>query len=102
MSSSNLRWNSRFSYGAGPISATANIQPTPGILHGVFVSAASSTPTITIYDSATTTTSTTIISVFTPVAGTYYPLGDLFFKNGCYVVISGTVSATFSTATGTN
>jgi hypothetical protein len=75
------------------LSSSANVMPTGGVLGGIFVSAASSTPTITVYDSATTTTATTIVSVFTPVAGTYYPL-PFAFSNGCYVVISGTVSCT--------
>ena len=81
------------------IAATTNLKTSAGKLKGIFVSAASSTPTITIYDSATTTTTKTIISVFTPVAATMYPLmpseGGIFFSSGLYVVISGTVAATF-------
>lgn len=75
------------------LSATANVSPRPTNLLGVFVSAASATPTITIYDDAATGTSTPIVSVFTPVAGTYYPI-PVSTANGLYVVISGTVSAT--------
>lgn len=81
------------------ISATTNLKTSAGKLKGIFVSAASATPTITIYDSATTTTTKTIISVFTPTAATMYPLmstdGGIFFSNGLYVAISGTVAATF-------
>ena len=81
------------------ISATTNLKTSAGKLKGIFVSAASSTPTITIYDSATTTTTKTIISVFTPTAATMYSLmpseGGIFFSNGLYVAISGTVAATF-------
>lgn len=80
-------------YAYQQISASANLKDASGVLGGIFVSAASSTPTITVYDSATTTTTTPIVSVFTPVAGTYYPL-PFAFSNGCYVVISGTVSCT--------
>ena len=78
------------------ITATANIKPMGGKLKGIFVSAASATPTITVYDSATTTTTRTVLSVFTPVAATSYvlPLDGIYVNNGLYVVISGTVSAT--------
>lgn len=78
------------------ISATAQIKPAAGKLKGLFVSAASSTPTITIYDSATFSTSDPkIIGTFTPVAGTNHNFYDgVYAKNGLYVVISGTVSCT--------
>jgi ABC-type nitrate/sulfonate/bicarbonate transport system substrate-binding protein len=78
------------------ITATANIKPMAGKLKGIFVSAASGTPTITVYDSAAATTTDTILGVFTPVAATSYilPLEGAYAKNGIYVVISGTVSAT--------
>jgi ABC-type nitrate/sulfonate/bicarbonate transport system substrate-binding protein len=78
------------------ITASANIKPAAGKLKGIFVSAASSTPTITVYDSAAATTTTTLLGVFTPTAATSYilPLEGAYAKNGIYVVISGTVSAT--------
>jgi hypothetical protein len=78
------------------ITATANIKPAAGKLKGIFVSAASSTPTITVYDSATTTTTRTILGVFTPAAATSYllPLDGAYAKDGIYVVIGGTVTAT--------
>lgn len=80
-----------FSY--AQVSATGNVFNNPCVLKGIFVSAASATPTITVYDSATTTTSAKIVDTFTPVAGTFY---EMPFKcnSGCYIVISGTVSAT--------
>ena len=81
------------SYNYKQLSATANIQANPGQLGGIFVSAASSTPTITVYDSATTTTTTKLIDTFTPVAATWYPL-PFIANSGIYIVISGTVSAT--------
>lgn len=87
--------NEAYSY--KQISATTNVRPVSGVLGGIFVSAASATPTITVYDSATTTTTTKIVDTFTPVAGTYYPL-PFSLSNGCYVVISGTVSCTVGTA----
>jgi ABC-type nitrate/sulfonate/bicarbonate transport system substrate-binding protein len=78
------------------ISASANIKTSAGKLKGIFVSAASSTPTITVYDSAATTTTRTILGVFTPTAATSYvlPLDGAYAKDGIYVVISGTVTAT--------
>lgn len=78
------------------ITATANIKPMAGKLKGIFVSAASGTPTITVYDSAAATTTTTLLGVFTPVAATSYilPLEGAYAKNGIYVVIAGTVAAT--------
>lgn len=78
------------------ISASANIKPMAGKLKGIFVSSASSTPTITVYDSAATTTTKTILGTFTPAAATSYvlPLDGAFARDGLYVVISGTVTAT--------
>ncbi len=77
--------------------ASGNLKPMPGALIGVFVAAASATPTIAIYDDAATGTTTPIVGVFTPVAGQWYPL-PFSFVNGLNVVISGTVDATFSFA----
>jgi ABC-type nitrate/sulfonate/bicarbonate transport system substrate-binding protein len=78
------------------ITASANIKPAAGKLKGIFVSAASATPTITVYDSAAATTTTTILGVFTPTAATSYllPLDGAYVKNGIYVAIGGTVTAT--------
>lgn len=75
------------------ISASGNVSPQPGSLLGIFVSAASATPTITVYDSAATATATKIVDTFTPVAATWYflPFGT---TAGINVVIGGTVSAT--------
>lgn len=75
------------------VSATGNIAPQPMAMRGFLVTAASATPTIAIYDSATTTTTAPIMQVLTPVAGQYYPLPAMAM-NGVYVVISGTVAAT--------
>lgn len=75
------------------ISASANLRSTSGGMLGIFVSAASATPTITIYDDASTGTTTKLVDTFTPVAGTWYPL-PFAFANGLNVVLGGTVSAT--------
>jgi hypothetical protein len=78
------------------ITASKQIKVGAGKLRGIFVSSASSTPTITIYD-VQTGTATTMVGVFTPVGATFYPFGSLdgaFFNQGLNVVISGTVAAT--------
>ena len=74
------------------ITATANVSPIPCKVLGVFVST-ETTATVQLYDSATTTTTAPIVSVFTPVAATYYTI-PASASSGIYVVISGTVSAT--------
>ena len=77
------------------ITASA-IKPMAGKLKGIFVSAASNTPTITVYDSPAATTTSIILGTFTPTGATSYmlPLDGAYAKNGLYVVISGTVAAT--------
>ena len=75
------------------ISATGNVSAYPCKVVGIFVSAASGTPTITVYDSATTTTTAKVVDTFTPVAATFYPI-PAATSAGIYVVIGGTVSAT--------
>ena len=79
------------------ITATHQIKVGFAVLKGIFVSAASSTPTITVFDSGTASNSDpTILGVFTPTAPsnfTFTPSGITASK-GIYVVISGTVTAT--------
>jgi len=75
------------------VSASGNVLNVGGTLGGIFVSAASATPTITVYDDAATGTTTKLVDTFTPQAGTFYPMPFAVSK-GLNVVISGTVSAT--------
>lgn len=75
------------------ISASGNVWPQSSALVGIFVSAASATPTITVYDDAATGTTTKLVDTFTPVAGTFYKL-PFRTLNGINVVIGGTVSCT--------
>lgn len=82
------------------ITATATVKKGAGKLKGIFVSAASGSPTLAVYDSDTASTSDPkILASFTPVAGTMYALpGDeagIFFSKGLYAVIANTVNATF-------
>ena len=77
------------------ISATTLIKQQAGKIKGIFVSAASSTPTITIYDAQTASTALKVIDTFTPVSATNYLFFDgINTEYGIYVVIGGTVSAT--------
>lgn len=78
---------------AHPLTASANVRNTSGGMLGIFVSAASATPTITVYDDAGMGTASKLVDTFTPVAGTWYPL-PFAFGSGLYVVLSGTVSCT--------
>jgi hypothetical protein len=91
-------------YRYSQISSSANINAAAGVdslsgephrsyLGGIFVSAASNTPTITVYDDTGTGTTTKVVDTFTPVAGTWYRL-PFVFGNGIYIAIGGTVSCT--------
>ena len=75
------------------ITATGNVAPIGSKLLGIFVASASSTPTIAVYDSATTTTTDPIAATFTPSAGTFYTI-PAATEAGIYIVIGGTVNAT--------
>ena len=75
------------------LSASANVMPRAGYLTGIWVSSASSSPTIAVYDSATTTTTTLIANTFTPLAGTWYTI-PFRANSGVYVVIGGTLDCT--------
>lgn len=80
-------------------SATVNVATSGGAaagygyLKGIFVSAASATPLITVYDEPAAGTTTKIIDTFIPTASTFYAL-PAKYRTGCNVVISGTVSCT--------
>jgi hypothetical protein len=78
------------------IEATTQVKTSAGKIKGIFVSAASSTPTITVYDEASGGTSKVLLATFTPVAATFYPLGvdGAFANKGLNVAIGGTVKAT--------
>jgi len=75
--------------------ATTQIKVGAGKLYGIFVSASSS-GTLTIYDSGASSDSDPKISnVFTVTAGSQYlsfPAG-LFFNKGLYVVLGGSSAA---------
>ena len=62
-------------------------------LAGIFVSAASGSPTITVYDDAGTGTTIKIVDTFIPAAATWYPL-PFAAGAGLNVSLGGTVSCT--------
>jgi hypothetical protein len=76
------------------ITATENVKPSAGKLLGFFCSAASSNPTVTIYNSAAATATKKVIDTFTPVAGTnyFFPGDGIWCDDGIYVVIANTVT----------
>lgn len=80
-------------------SATTQVKVGAGKLYGIFVSASSS-GTLTIYDSgASGTGDPKIVDTFTVTASTTYlniPAG-LYFNKGLYIVLAGT-SAAFTVA----
>lgn len=76
------------------ITASTQIKASAGRLRGIFVSAASATPTIKVWDN-TAGSGAILIDVFTPVPAQYYGFGDdAVAGTGLFVTISGTVSCT--------
>lgn len=78
------------------ITASAVVRTGAASLLGLFVSAASATPTVEVLNAVTSGTAT-CISVFTPVAATWYPM-PISTPTGITVLIGGTVAATLSWA----
>ena len=75
--------------------ADAQIKVGAGKLNGIFVSTASGTPTLAVYDTATSSTSDPVIlDTFTPSANTMYLLsgddGGIYFNKGLYIDKGGT------------
>jgi hypothetical protein len=80
------------------ITATTQIKRDAGKLNSIFVSSASSSPTITVYDSfASSNSDPVVLATFIPTANTNHNFFQgIFLNKGIYVVIGGTVSATIS------
>lgn len=68
--------------------ATKTVVSSDGRLHGIFVSVASSSPTLKVNDS-----NGIIANTFTPIAGQFYPLPTTF-RGSLVVTIGGTVDCT--------
>jgi hypothetical protein len=76
------------------ITASTLIKTGGGRLRGIFVSAASATPTIKVWNS-TTNSGDVLVNTFTPAGPAFYEM-PFQFGVGCYVEISGTVDCTVS------
>ena len=78
------------------IEASTVVKPAAGKIKGIFVSTASSTPTITIYDSFEVSgPADTVINTFTPAAaGNYNFFDGIYVNKGIRVEIGGTVKCT--------
>ena len=72
---------------------TKTIKSSASILRGVFFAKASDAPTLSIVDGIDGT-GDTLVGTFTPVAATYYNLGDSIAKTGLYITTAGTVDLT--------
>ena len=70
------------------ITSTTTIYTGTGGLLGIFVASASSSPTITVSDGAST-----LVAQFTPVAATFYPMPGRF-GTSLIVTLGGTVNCT--------
>lgn len=82
-------------YCAKNMTASTLVKVGPGAIGGIFVSSASGSPSIAIYDTAAADTSGVMVNTFTPVAATFYNL-RLTYANGLRVVIGGTVDCCVS------
>lgn len=76
------------------LTASAQISNAAGDLLGIWVSSASATPTIKVWNNAAAT-GDVIANTFTPLAGSFYPM-PFQFNKGLFVTISGTVDCTVS------
>ncbi len=74
------------------ITSSGQVRGNPANLLGIFVSSASATPTIKVWDS-TAASGTVCVDTFTPIAGSFYPM-PASCVNGIYVTVSGSVSCT--------
>jgi len=74
------------------LTATGNVCPFGTSLLGIFAST-STVGTVTIYDSASNTTTAKVIDTVTLTAGTWYPM-PISTTSGVYIVVGGTLSAT--------
>lgn len=74
------------------ITASGSVRAGHAQMLGIFVAAASATPTIKVWDSLDAS-GTVVVGTFTPTAGVFYPIPALI-RNGIFITISGTVDCT--------
>jgi len=77
------------------ISNSTLVKSREGHIIGLFVSSASGSPTIQLWDDSSSGSGTLLVDSFTPLPGSWYPL-PFHFKNGLYATVGGTVSCTLS------
>lgn len=75
------------------ITATTVFPTTRGGIKGIFVSSASGSPTIKVWDN-NAASGAVLVNTFTPVAATWYEFGLAGYGTGLTVQIGGTVSCT--------
>lgn len=80
---------SKFKYTA----ASVLVKTGKGRIRGIFVSTASGSPTIKLWDSLTAT-GTIVVNTFIPVAATFYEFPEVGFDTGLYITIANTVTCT--------
>lgn len=85
-----------FAGGAKYLNGTTSqqVKGSEGDLIGIFVDAASATPTLKLWDN-TAGSGTVLVTAFTPTAGTWYWL-PFHFGTGLFITVSGTVGYTIS------
>lgn len=76
------------------ISASTVVRTGPWQMLGLFVSSASGSPTVEVYNAVTSGTAT-CVGQFVPTGGTWYPL-PVSGATGLTVAIGGTVVSTLS------
>lgn len=76
---------------SGAITSSQIVVTGPGALKGLFVTAASNTPTIKLWN-GTSATGPVLVDTFTPTAATSYAFPGVEFGIGLYITIGGTVS----------
>ena len=74
------------------ITASGNVSPVPCVVVGILC-ATTTSGTVTLYDDASTGTSTPITGTITPAAGSFTPLYIATTK-GLNVVVGATINAT--------
>jgi hypothetical protein len=75
-------------------SATSQVKVGAGKLCGILVSSTSS-GTLKLYDSGSGSTSDPVmVNTITPSAGQWYPMPDVWFNKGLYVVAANTIEFT--------
>jgi len=85
--------NEGFTYGSGPITASANVMAAAGVIGGYVVNSYTAGATVAVFDSAATGTGTQVFAATAVDRLGLWPLAAIL-KSGCYIVITGTINLT--------